>query len=247
MKINERVFERLNQEPFETQELEKRKIELFYMDDYPEILDEFVAQGKFAVWSSVDGVNYRLAVEKGYYDTLKDLYGSKVNTIWTDFWDDCQTDSSHYTKRVVLPGALIFIVALIVFNLTLSKKYPTINNALTIGLGVAYLLVVIIFRKITTNKMNQHNADALEKIKKHLGTDKFEELLDAQRKYIDDYTQKLIEEADRADAEFEAQQQAALENPEEENEIESIETEEVVEETADAEIVDEETKQDEQK
>lgn len=233
MKINERVFEKLDGTPFETQELEKRKVELFYLDDYEDVHNEFIAQGKFAVWSSVDGVNYRLAIEKGYYETLKDLYGKKINEIWTDFWDDCQKDSSNYSRRIVLPGAVLFILLLVIFNLTLAKKHATLNNGLTIGLGIVYLLVVIIFRKLTTNKINQHNADALEKIKKYLGSDRFEELLDLQRKYIDDYAVKLQEEADKADALFE-EQQKVLSNNEENEELEEKEVK-VVEEAKDTE------------
>ncbi len=267
MKINERVFERLNGEAFEIQELEmevskedeavnKRKVELFYLDEYPEILDEFSRQGKFAVWSSVDGVNYRLAIETGYYETLKELYGTKVNKIWTDFWDECSKISSNFTRKIVLPGTIIVVLALIIFYATLRNSNPTLNNGLSIAVGVIYLFVVLVFRKLTTKKISDANREALEKIKKYLGNDRFEELLDAQRKYIDDYTQRLIEEADRMDAEFEASQQAlankALEDETQDlnqsqsdekinDEVEAKESEDV--EIIDAEIVEEERKE----
>lgn len=259
MKINERVFERLNGEAFEVQTLEigqtkkgeekqTRKVELFFLDDYPDVLDEFTRQGKFAIWSSVDGVNYKLAIEKGYYETLKDLYGVKVNTIWTDFWDECSTISSNFTKRVVIPGTILVILALIIFYVTLKNVNPTVNNVLSIAVGVIYLFVILVFRRITSKNISDANRDALDKIKSYLGEKRFEELLDAQRKYIDDYTQRMIEEADRMDAEFEAQH--ALENSEEVSDIETavVETtkdeakEEADEAVVDAAIVDEEEK-----
>lgn len=230
MRINERVFERLNGEAFEVQELaikkpkegetSKRKVELFYLDEYPDVLDEFSRQGKFAVWSSVDGVNYRLAIEKGYYQTLKQLYGVDVNTIWTDFWDECSVISSNFTKKVVFPGTVLVILSLIIFYATLRNANPTLNNVLSIAVGAIYLFVVLVFRKLTTKKIGEANQRAIDEIKKFLGANRFEELLDEQRKYIDDYTQRLIEEADRMDSEFEASQQGIQEEDDNSNEKE---------------------------
>ena len=72
-------------QPFEVQEFDGRKIELFYMNDYDIILADQINKGKFAVWSSNDGFNYRLYLEKGLYEKVKELYTPEINKIWVDF------------------------------------------------------------------------------------------------------------------------------------------------------------------
>lgn len=207
MKINERVFEYFTGEPFEVQELPSRKIELFYLNDYPVVLEEFANQGKFAIWSSVDGNNYRLGIEKDYYEKLRELYTKEVNEIWTNFWDEAQKAQSNYMTRVIVPGMVAVILIAIISYFTLGKVNATANNGVMIGVAVIYLFAILFFRKFTTAKINESHANSLDKIKKHLGENKFNDLLEEQRRFIDDYNQKLVEEADRLDAEFDAAEQ----------------------------------------
>ena len=120
MKLNERVFEVLSNEPVEVQNLDGHEVKIYILDDYPEVLNEFVNKGKFAVWSSVDGTNYKLAVEKGYYDELRELYSDRVNNTWLQFWDECEKISSTFSKKIVLPATAVIIVVFVVL-MALSK------------------------------------------------------------------------------------------------------------------------------
>ena len=91
MKINPKLFNvAAEADPVDVQEFDERKVEIYMMDNYPKIKEEFINKGKFAVWSSIDGVNYRIFIEEGYYNELKELYSQPINKIWVDFWDTCE-------------------------------------------------------------------------------------------------------------------------------------------------------------
>lgn len=191
MKLNERVFEVLNGEPVEVQNLDGHEVKIYILDDYPDVLNEFVNKGKFAVWSCVDGTNYKLAIEKGYYDELRELYSDKVNDTWLKFWDECEKISSTFSKKIVLPATSVIIVIFVVL-MALSNKMPgKLGTYLTLGLAIFYVLVILILRKLTTNKINIANQNALAVIKKNLGEAHFNDLLERQRNYIDAYYDTL--------------------------------------------------------
>lgn len=191
MKLNERVFEVLNGEPVEVQNLDGHEVKIYILDDYPDVLNEFVNKGKFAVWSCVDGTNYKLAIEKGYYDELRELYSDKVNDTWLKFWDECEKISSTFSKKIVLPATAVIIVIFVVL-MALSNKMPgKLGTYLTLGLAIFYVLVILILRKLTTNKINIANQNALAVIKKNLGEAHFNGLLERQRNYIDAYYDTL--------------------------------------------------------
>lgn len=191
MKLNERVFEVLNGEPVEVQNLDGHEVKIYILDDYPDVLNEFVNKGKFAVWSCVDGTNYKLAIEKGYYDELRELYSDKVNDTWLKFWDECEKISSTFSKKIVFPATAVIIVIFVVL-MALSNKMPgKLGTYLTLGLAIFYVLVILILRKLTTNKINTANQNALAVIKKNLGEAHFNDLLERQRNYIDAYYDTL--------------------------------------------------------
>ena len=191
MKLNERVFEVLNGEPVEVQNIKSNEVKIYILDDYPDVLNEFVNKGKFAVWSCVDGTNYKLAIEKGYYDELRELYSDKVNDTWLKFWDECEKISSTFSKKIVLPATAVIIVIFVVL-MALSNKMPgKLGTYLTLGLAIFYVLVILILRKLTTNKINIANQNALAVIKKNLGEAHFNDLLERQRNYIDAYYDTL--------------------------------------------------------
>lgn len=212
MKLNERIFEVLSNEPVEVQNLDGHEVKIYILDDYPEVLNEFVNKGKFAVWSSVDGTNYKLAVEKGYYDELRELYSDRVNNTWLQFWDECEKISSTFSKKIVLPATAVIIVVFVVL-MALSNKMPgKLGTYLTLGLAIVYVLTILILRKLTTNKINIANQNALAIIKQELGEKHFNDLLERQRNYIDSYYDALSAKEDAENSEETESEEASNEN-----------------------------------
>lgn len=245
MKLNERVFEVLSGEPVEVQNLDGHGVKIYILDDYPDVLNEFVNKGKFAVWSCVDGTNYKLAIEKGYYDELRELYSDKVNDTWLKFWDECEKISSTFSKKIVLPATAVIIVIFVVL-MAISNKMPgKLGTYLTLGLAIVYVLVILILRKLTTNKINIANQNALAVIKKNLGEAHFNDLLERQRNYIDAYYDTLSakEEAEASaneenvnelkETEKTTEAEVEKSNDNEEAEVEEKEVVETTEEASD--------------
>ncbi len=236
MKLNERLYEELGNLPYvepapgedyvpvpstpiETQNVNGHSVEIYYMNDYKDVLEEFTRQGKFAVWSSKDGVNYRLAVEKDYYEKLNELYTVEVNKEWLGFWDNCEIIQKNFSRRVMIPSIIVVII-LFLFIANWNKMFKsaqmsdTVNMILTFAVPAIYLIGLVFARKSIINKITQEQQTALDKIKVYFGETKYERLLKEQRTYIDEY--------------FEAHYSDESDN--------DLETEETTEETKEDEI-----------
>jgi len=195
MKVNARIYNSITLEPFEIQEIDGHHVELFYLNDFPGILAENTAKGRFAVWSSADGNNYRLLVEKGYYETVTKLYEKPVNKIWLEFWGDCEGISKKMYRFFLVPASLI---ALIGFGVTVAflqdAEYAQTRNIISAVILVLFILAMLLFRKVSSNEINKANANSVTKIKKTIGSQTFENLLKEQRNYMDEYFRQINEE-----------------------------------------------------
>ncbi len=237
MKLNERLYDVLGfkpykepnpgedyvpipSEPIETQVCGQHQVEIYYMNEYTDVLQEFTRQNKFAVWSSKDGVNYRLAVEKDYYEKVSDLYCVEVNERWLKFWDDCEVIQSNFSKKIVLPLTVAVVVLFLFFanwnNMFKSAQMnSTLSLILTIGIPLTYMIVMLFLRKNVMTKISMCQENALKSVREYFGDKKFEDLLKIQRTYIDEYFENH-EEDDGTGLDDEKTQETKAEEPKEE-------------------------------
>lgn len=225
LRINPKLFTAADETtPVEVQEFDNRKIEIFNLNDFEVAKEEFIGKGKFAVWSSVDGTNYRVFIEEGYYKELKDLYGAGVNKIWVDFWDTCEKISRRASYRIILPTTAAAILACFLTTLLPSS----VSMYIAIAIIVVAFGVMMFANKLTKKKIYEANVDSVDKIKAELGEKNFNKLLDAQKEYMDSYydalypedqvEDDLIEDEDASVKELETVEEVVDETPEEANE-----------------------------
>lgn len=187
MRINPKLYSVAEGiQPIETQEFDNRKIELYYMGDFNGVEEEFINKGQFAAWSSVDGVNYRLFLEKGYYETVGELYTLQVNKIWVEFWDKTEVISKKFSRYVIIPLMVVALIACIG-----SMFLGSIGNFVAIGILVVAFIAMMVCNSKTKKKIMAENINSRDQIIKLLGENRFDKLLDAQKEYMDEYYQKL--------------------------------------------------------
>ena len=234
MRINPKLYVMADgKEPVDVQEFDGRKIEVYTMDVIEGLKEEYVnTKGQFAVWTSVDGTNYRLFIENGYYEEVKELYTAPVNKTWVEFWDATDKISKKFSRFFIYPLMLVAVV-LCILSFALSKYLGTWGQYAIIGVLVLLFIAMIFANSFTKKKITEENTSSRKKIIDHFGEDNFNALIDKQKAYMDDYFQKLYpveETTEEAPVE-------AVEAPVEEAEVvEEAKAEEVVEEAKAEEV-----------
>lgn len=202
MRINPKLFAVASEvAPIETQEFDERKIELYYMDDFDGVKEEFINKGQFAAWASEDGVNYRLFIEKGYYEAVGELYTQPINKIWVEFWDRTDEVSKKFSRYVMIP-LMVVAIALCIASMWMG----TIGNYIAIGVLVVAFIVMLFCNSKTKKAIMNENVKSRDLIIKHLGQDRFDKLLDTQKEYMDEYYQKLYPEEEEEQLESEQEE-----------------------------------------
>lgn len=194
MKLNYKMYRQLTNEPFLSQEIDGKKIEFHYMNDTP-FLFQFASKGRFAVWTS-DGVNYKLLVEKKYYEALENFYQPEINKIWLGFLEGVSALSKKINMLFIIPTLILYVIiaGLATF---LFKEYT-----LQILLGMIVLVVIsnMFQGRLVNNKVREENLKAQDLIRAQMGNENFESLVKAQEVHYQEYF-KFNEESGTAEGE----------------------------------------------
>ena len=193
MKVNVKLYNVVtDQQPLEVQNIDGRVVEIYKMDDFEKVKNDFISQGRFAVWSSVDGSNYRIFIESGYYEEFRELYSLKINKIWVEFWDACEKLSRTSTFKITIPATFVALAGCLI-SATLLKD-SEYGNYISIGLVIVAFMVMMISNSSAKRKIQQENVKSVDLIKKALGEKRFEELIEARKDYTDRYFAALYPE-----------------------------------------------------
>lgn len=238
MKLHNRIYRSLTQEPFHTQKIGEKEVGFFYLND-TQHLAQYVQKGRFYVWTS-DGINYRLLIEKGYYEKVSYFFSEEINTIWINFLDEIGVISKKMS-RMFLIGSLVIAVLIVVLSILLEFQQYGIFIALT---------VVLIANMVHSSRLNkiikEKNYNAQVAIRDILTEPGFEKLIADQEEYYQEYfaftEEDELEELEGEELEEEekliAAATAIVENAEA-IELEDEIVEEIVEEAVVEEIVEE--------
>lgn len=226
MKMNNKVFKYLTGEPFLVQELNGKQVELHYMNDTP-FLQQYVPRGRFYIWSS-DGRNYKLLVEKGFYEKMDYFFKEEINEVWLNYLDEISEMNSKMSRIFLLGSMGLSLVIIVLATLFLPE------DKLFLGI-IAALVITFIGNAIHSRKANaqmrEKNDKAQMQIKELLTEEGFRKLLKDQEEYMKEYfnfeEDEEIEVLDEEVLEIEenAQEEQTLEeeNIQEEVEVEVIE------------------------
>lgn len=174
--------------PFRVEKYNDATLEMYYLNDRSDF-HKFASRGRFSVWTS-DGVNYRLFVEKGYYESVTDLYTNEVNTIWLDFTNTIYAQQRKMSRMYMMVS---MIVLLIVLGASIGLQQIISDQADNVFLAAMVVLFIGLFvssnrqQKKLRTLVSDENKKATQLIKDTLGETRFQGILEGQEKYYEAY------------------------------------------------------------
>ena len=181
MKLNPKVYNQLKGTPFMSQNIDGVLVEFFYMDDTP-YLYQYAGKGRFAIWTS-NGINYRVLVEKTYYEAIEAFYEEPVNRIWVNFLDRI----GKITKTI----NMLFIIPIIIFYLGIAVLATLFfqDYMLTILLVLIVMVVIsnMIQGQIVNKRVRKENQAAQDEIRRYLGEEGFSDMVQKQEDHYKAY------------------------------------------------------------
>lgn len=174
--------------PFRTEKYKDAVLEMYYLNDRADF-HKFAGRGRFSVWTS-DGVNYRLFVEKGYYEAVTDLYENEVNDIWLDFTNSIYAAQRKMSRMYMFISMIVLLVVFAASALLQELLKDQANNVFLIAMVVLFVGLFVssnMQQKRLRALVSDENKKATQLIKDTLGEAKFQNILDSQEKYYQAY------------------------------------------------------------
>lgn len=191
MKANTKLYDIAQGEPLEVQNIDGHQIEIYKLNDYTAELENYTSKGRFSVWSSKDGQNYRLFVEEGYLDAVPEMYTEAVNKEWLSYWDACEKIGFAFHWKFLYPVTFVIVAAVIVlFILGSVAKVgidPNVTTFISLGLLILLIVALRVSKNVLTKKIGVANDTSVANIENTLTKEVFEDTIAKQKKYIDEY------------------------------------------------------------
>jgi len=196
MKMLPRDYAKAVGTPFRVEKYKDATLEMYYLNDRNDFY-KFAQRGRFSVWTS-DGVNYRLFVEKGYYEAVPNLYKNEVNDIWLDFTNSIYGAQRKMSRKYMMVSMIVLLVVLGASMLLQTFWAEQANNIFLAAMVVLFIGLFVSSngqQKRLRSLVQEENKKATELIKNELGEAAFQEILDNQEKYYQKYfnTEEEIE------------------------------------------------------
>lgn len=184
MKLNKRFYMRCETNPYAVYKTDNDvSVELHLLNDNP-FYGECIQKQRFSVWSTADGKTYKVFFEQGYYDIMKDLYDEKCCKEWIHFWEEIEAIKKKFILTVLLPVILVFYGAVFVIGLLADKASSGSGTMVILAGGViGLILLYFLTNKILTKRMKRLNYEVVQKIKKSVGSKKFDQISRDKKKY----------------------------------------------------------------
>jgi len=210
MKMLPRDYAKAVGTPFRVEKYKDATLEMYYLNDRNDFY-KFAQRGRFSVWTS-DGVNYRLFVEKGYYEAVPNLYKNEVNDIWLDFTNSIYGAQRKMSRKYMMVSMIVLLVVLGASMLLQTFWAEQANNIFLAAMVVLFIGLFVSSngqQKRLRSLVQEENKKATELIKNELGEAAFQEILDNQEKYYQKYfnTEEEIETPIESNDEQEAFQE----------------------------------------
>lgn len=193
MKINAKYFDLINKEPRMVQKTKKGDVEIHSLNDYPQLYNSNIAKCQFTFWSNNGTTTYKLLIEDSFYDVMKDLYSEEVNGIWLEFYEEVTLARKNAVIKGLIPMSAIVFASIAALGF-IPEEYSAVGNYVGVGLIAVFLVVNVLRNKKINEKMKTMNIAAIDKIKKAVTETHFDELLDNQEVFVEEFYNKQRKE-----------------------------------------------------
>lgn len=195
MKLNQKIYKNLTGEPFLEQDIEGQKVSFYDMNE-TSYLTQYAGRGKFAIWTTNGGDDYKVLIEKSYYEALQPFYEYNVNKIWLDFLTSASGISRKINFWFLVPTLSLYVIVALLATIFL----PEIVLQVLLGLIVVVFASNIVQTRLTSKKIKEANFKAQEQIRESLGAAEFDALIQAQEEHYKTYF-KFEEQEEASDEE----------------------------------------------
>ncbi|MDL2292626.1 hypothetical protein LJC17_03455 [Acholeplasma sp. OttesenSCG-928-E16] len=181
MKIKHSIFKKLTGEPDVVQDINGRKLEIYWMDKTP-YHKQYTSQGRFSLWTS-NGKEYKLLIDKGYYEAIPEIYSPKTSVLWVNYLELMGKTQFKY-NLVFYSAALVIIAVVVLLAILLQEQMIAL-------IGLIVVLILSMVQNGILRKKVQTEGDRLQyNLMNEVSEEVFRDVINRQQAYYNNFFQK---------------------------------------------------------